>query len=208
MFSMQLLTPLLLTAAFSSAHLVPRHLSDLVVRQVTSNNTATVDLSITRGPPHHLASGFIYGIPDKPNQIPDHFYTEIDFGYGRAGGAQLPAPARGWIWGMTEYRNRLASALSNYHTCRKYGAHFILLPHDVWGTDHANSSTVWPGDNGDWSDYDLYIRTLMNDLRNAGALDALVWDIWNEPDISIFWPRPLQQWVDLYIRTHKLIRSV
>ena len=82
------------------------------------------------------------------------------------------------------------------------------MPHDVWGTDHANSSTVWPGDNGDWKDYDLFIRTLMTDLRNAGALDALVFDVWNEPDIGIFWPRSLQQWVDLYIRTHKLIRSV
>lgn len=202
---MKLLIFLSLAITSSIAHLVPK---DLSPRQVTANNTATVDLSVSRGHPHHLASGFIYGIPDKPNQIPDHWYRDIDFGYGRAGGAQLDAPARGWIYGMTEYRNRLASALSNYYTCRKYNANFILLPHDVWGTDHANASTVWPGDNGDWTDYDLFIRTLMNDLRNAGALDALVFDIWNEPDIGIFWPRPLQQWVDLYIRTHKLIRSV
>jgi hypothetical protein len=71
----------------------------------------------------------------------------------------LLAPARGWIYGLTEYRNHLASYLSNYHTCQKYGAKFLLLPHDVWGTDHANSSTVWLGDNEDWTDYDLHIRT-------------------------------------------------
>jgi len=80
------------------------------------------------------------------------------------------------------------------------------LPHDIWGTDNANSSTVWPGDNGDWTDYDKFIRTLMKDLKAAGALSGLDFNIWNEPDIGIFWQRPLQQWVDLYIRTHKLVR--
>lgn len=176
---------------------------------VTADNlTATVNLSVSKGKPVHWASGFIYGIPDTPNQIPDHYYTDIGFRYGRAGGAQLNAPARGWIWGLTEYKNRLDSTLSNYRTCRKYGADFILLPHDVWGTDHTNSSTVWPGDGGDWSNYDLFVRTLMKDLKANHALEGLVWDIWNEPDISIFWERDQQQWIDLYIRTHKLLRYV
>ncbi|RDW73337.1 hypothetical protein BP6252_07244 [Coleophoma cylindrospora] len=176
-------------------------------KRQSSTNTAVVTLGSNTGSPHHWASGFIYGIPDTLNQIPDHWYTNMGFNYGRAGGAQLGAPARGWIYGRTEYRNRLASFLSNYQTCRKYGAPMILLPHDIWGTDGSNSSTKWPGDNGDWADYDLFIKTLMTDLQAAGALDGLVFDIWNEPDISIFWPRSIQQWVDLYIRTHKLIRA-
>jgi hypothetical protein len=41
------------------------------------------------GSPEHLASGFIYGIPDTQDQIPDHFYTDIGFNYARAGGAQV-----------------------------------------------------------------------------------------------------------------------
>jgi hypothetical protein len=48
----------------------------------------------------------------------------------------------------------------------------------------------------------------MADLAKNDALEGLVWDIWNEPDISIFWQRDAQQWIDLYIRTHKIIRYV
>jgi hypothetical protein len=68
----------------------------LIGRQVSG--TTTVTLSNNTGTPHQLTSGFIYGIPDAPNQIPDHFYTEMGFKYARAGGAQVGAPGRGWIW--------------------------------------------------------------------------------------------------------------
>lgn len=67
--------------------------------------TATVDAAISRGTPANLASGWIYGIPDTPGQIPDHFYSDVGYRYGRAGGAQLVNPGeRGWIWGMNEYK--------------------------------------------------------------------------------------------------------
>jgi hypothetical protein len=74
------------------------------------------------------------------------------------------------------------------------------------GTDHTNSSTVWPGDDGQWDDYEKFVRQLLSDLKANNALGGMVWDIWNEPDISIFWERSTQQWIDLYIRTHKIIR--
>lgn len=170
------------------------------------DDTASVNLGVAKGSPQHLASGFIYGIPDTPDQIPDHWYEDIGFNYGRTGGAQLPEPARGWIWGHEEYLGRLESALSNYRTCRKYGAEVIMLPHDIWGTDSTNETTVWPGDDGDWTDWDSFVRTLMADLADNDALDGLVFDIFNEPDIDIFWQRSQQQWIDLYIRTHKILR--
>ena len=82
-------------------------LVDVAKRQARLG-TATVSLSQPSGTPAHLASGFIYGIPDNgkdlSTQIPDHFYTDIKFNYCRAGGAQLPAPSRGWIWGLEEYK--------------------------------------------------------------------------------------------------------
>ena len=68
--------------------------------------TAVVNLNNNTGTPAHLVSGFIYGVPDTPNQIPDKFYTDMGFNYLRAGGAQVPAPGRGWIWGLQEYKVR------------------------------------------------------------------------------------------------------
>ena len=69
--------------------------------------TISVDLSSNTGSTQHYASGFICGIPPKAGQIPDKFYTEIGLQYARFGGAQVAAPGRGWIHGMTEYNVRI-----------------------------------------------------------------------------------------------------
>jgi hypothetical protein len=148
-----------------------------------NSNTAVVDLSTERGTPEHLAAGFIYGIPDSgfgqsATQIPSSFYSDMGFNYARDGGAQMSQG--GWIDGISAYNARFASTKSNYLTARQYGARFQILPHDVWGTDHANSSTVWPGDNGDWTDYDNFLDHLITDLKSNNMLDGLDFDIWNE----------------------------
>lgn len=46
-----------------------------VEKRQAASLTATVTLSSNIGVPSHLASGFIYGIPDVAGQIPDSFYT-------------------------------------------------------------------------------------------------------------------------------------
>ncbi|SCO50369.1 uncharacterized protein FFMR_10274 [Fusarium fujikuroi] len=157
--------------------------SSAIERRQTLSNTATVDLSKGRGSPKHLASGFIYGIPDSgfgqsPTQIPDHFYTDMGFNYARAGGAQMNEG--GWVQGLQAYAARFNSTKQNYLTSRKFGARFQLLPHDIWGTDHATSSTAWPGDNGDWTDYDKFLNQLLGDLQSNNMLDGLDIDIWND----------------------------
>lgn len=84
----------LLFAAFAAGNPLARRATD----------TSIVNLNNNTGSPGHLASGILYGIPDTANQIPDHFYTDFGFNYNRAGGAQVAAPGRGWIWGLTEYK--------------------------------------------------------------------------------------------------------
>lgn len=72
--------------------------------QERDGTTATVNFGNNTGTPKHLASGILYGVPDTQNQIPSSFYTGMGFNYLRAGGAQVGAPGRGWIWGPTEYK--------------------------------------------------------------------------------------------------------
>lgn len=69
-----------------------------------SKSASVVNLGNNTGAPNHLGSGVLYGIPDQENQIPDHFYSDMGFNYCRGGGAQVPAPGRGWIWGLEEYK--------------------------------------------------------------------------------------------------------
>jgi hypothetical protein len=48
-----------------------------IAKRQAASLTATVTLSSSLGTPSHLASGFIYGIPDTANQIADSFYTQM-----------------------------------------------------------------------------------------------------------------------------------
>lgn len=171
--------------------------------------TAIVDLSNRTGTPQHLASGLLYGVPDTANQIPATFYTSIGFNYLRAGGAQLPAPARGWIWGLTEYKNRFASALSNYKTAQQYGAPFIFLIHDLWGADGTQNSTApYPGDNGNWASWDQYLAQLTSDMKANGMTKNVIIDIWNEPDGAGFWKPSQAQYLQMWGRTYYYFRKV
>lgn len=115
-------------------------------------------------------------IPDTPGQIPDHFYTNIGLHWFRAGGAQIEAPNRGWVWG--ELDGRWDSALSNDKTVRKYEGKFQLLLYDLQGTDHATESMNWPGDNGDWSDFDNFLDAVINRIVGNDMLPSLTRCVW------------------------------
>jgi hypothetical protein len=101
MKSLLTVTALLSLMNACSCNTIPK--PDHVKRQNVLG-TATVNLAVAEGTPSHLASGLLYGIPDTANQIPAHFYTDMGFNYARAGGSQLPSPARGWVYGTTEFQ--------------------------------------------------------------------------------------------------------
>ncbi|KAM0164965.1 hypothetical protein ACHAQE_001544 [Botrytis cinerea] len=181
--------------------------SNIIQRQ-TILGTSTVNLNNNTGSTSHLASGILYGIPDTQGQIPTSFYSDMGFNYGRAGGAQVPSPGRGWIWGLSEYKVRFASALSNYKSTRAHGGKFIFLIHDLWGADGTqNSSAAYPGDNGNWASWDAYLTQLISDINANGATAGLSIDIWNEPDLTTFWNRSQAQYFQLWGRTYYRLRA-
>jgi hypothetical protein len=200
------------TATVLSLSAMSHTIPGRAVRSRQANGEATVDLSKTTGEATFLASGFIYGWPDNAaeaeDSIPDYLVRDIKFNSNRAGGAQTGA--RGWGRdGYEGYRVRLDSALSNYWTTRKYGGDFILLIHDLWGADGGGTAgSPHPGDNGSWTHTEEFLRQLAADLTANDMLEDLVLDIWNEPDLELFWDRSWEQFLEYYVYAHKLLREL
>jgi len=166
-----------------------------------ADESITVNFSVTGGAPTYRASGWIYGMTENASGPADHFYRDVRFRYMRAGGAQLDSPG-GWVSGR--YDRRWNSTRAQLLRTRALGGEFILLPHDLWGADGFPISR-FPGDNGNWSDYDAFLTRLVNDVRATGA--PVQWDIWNEPNITLFWNRPQAQYFELWRRTYQRIRA-
>ncbi|MEV0214527.1 RICIN domain-containing protein [Micromonospora sp. NPDC050695] len=165
-----------------------------------ADESISVNFSTTSGTPTYRASGWIYGMTENASGPADHFYRDVKFQYMRAGGAQLPGS--GWVGGS--YDRRWNSTLAQARRTVALGGQFIILPHDLWGADGAGISR-FPGDNGNWTDYDNFLTRLIADVRASGL--SVQWDIWNEPNITIFWNRPISQYLELWRRTHQRIRA-
>ncbi|NUR48459.1 MAG: beta-xylosidase, partial [Hamadaea sp.] len=171
------------------------------VPAVAADESISVNFSVAGGSPTYRASGWIYGMTENAAGPPDHFFTDVKFRYMRAGGAQLDSPG-GWVSGR--YQRRWDATLAQARRTLALGGQFVILNHDLWGADGYPISR-FPGDNGDWSDYDAFLTRLIGDVRAAGI--TVEWDIWNEPNLSLFWNRPQSQYFELWRRTYQRLRT-
>ncbi|NAS27160.1 beta-xylosidase [Herbidospora sp. NEAU-GS84] len=167
---------------------------------LAADEAITVNFATTGASPTYRASGWIYGMTENGTGPADHFYRDVKFRAMRAGGAQLPSG--GWVSGG--YDRRWNSTLAQARRTIALGGQFILLPHDLWGADGAGISR-FPGDNGDWTDYDNFLTRVIDDVRAAGI--TVQWDLWNEPNITLFWNRPQSQYFELWRRSYQRVRA-
>ncbi|WP_033443084.1 RICIN domain-containing protein [Saccharothrix sp. NRRL B-16314] len=168
---------------------------------LAGDESISVDFSTAGGSPTYRASGWIYGMTEDAAGPADHFYRDVKFRYMRAGGAQLDSPG-GWVTG--KYDRRWNATRAQLLRTRSLGGEFILLPHDLWGADGYPISR-FPGDNGNWTDYDNFLTRLIADVRATGV--PVQWDLWNEPNITLFWNRPQAQYFELWRRTYQRVRA-
>ncbi|MET8853874.1 RICIN domain-containing protein [Amycolatopsis sp. NPDC004625] len=166
-----------------------------------ADEAISVDFAAGGGTPTYRASGWIYGMTESAAAPADHFYRDVKFQAMRAGGAQLDSPG-GWVAG--KYDRRWNATRAQLLRTRALGGQFVLLVHDLWGADGAAISR-FPGDNGDWTDYDNLLTRLISDVRATGA--PVEWDLWNEPNISIFWNRSQAQYFEMWRRGYQRIRA-
>ena len=173
----------------------------LVQPAYAADESISVNFAAAAGTPTYRASGWIYGMTENAANPPDRFFTGVHYRFMRAGGAQLDSPG-GWVSGR--YDRRWNATRAQLLRTRSLGGEFVLLPHDLWGADGAAISR-FPGDNGNWTDYDNFLTRLIDDVRATGA--PVQWDIWNEPNITLFWNRPQSQYFELWRRTYQRIRA-
>jgi hypothetical protein len=188
-------------ARFAVGTLVAASLLAMSAPAQAADESITVDFSVTNGSPTYRASGWIYGMTENASGPADHFYRDVKFRYMRAGGAQLDSPG-GWVSG--KYDRRWNATRAQLLRTRSLGGEFILLVHDLWGADGYPISR-FPGDNGNWTDYDNFLTRLIDDVRATGA--PVQWDLWNEPNITLFWNRPQSQYFELWRRTYQRVRA-
>lgn len=81
----------------------PEPVSNSVVQKRDLSGSSYVWLNDNTGTPQHMASGVLLGIPSNPDQIPDHWLSDIKFWNMRSGGSQLAEPRRGWTRGLNEF---------------------------------------------------------------------------------------------------------
>jgi hypothetical protein len=166
-----------------------------------ADESIAVNFSVAGGAPTYRASGWIYGMNEAASAPADHFFRDVKYRFMRAGGAQLDSPG-GWVSGR--YDRRWNATRAQLLRTRALGGEFVLLPHDLWGADGFPISR-FPGDGGNWTDYDNFLTRLINDVRATGA--PVQWDLWNEPNISLFWNRPQAQYFELWRRTYQRVRA-
>jgi ricin-type beta-trefoil lectin protein len=166
-----------------------------------ADESITVNFASAGGSPTYRASGWIYGMTEDASAPADHFYRDVKFRAMRAGGAQLDSPG-GWVSGR--YDRRWNATRAQLLRTKSLGGEFVLLVHDLWGADGYPISR-FPGDNGNWTDFDNFLTRLINDVRATGA--PVQWDLWNEPNITLFWNRPQAQYFEMWRRAYQRVRA-
>jgi hypothetical protein len=161
----------------------------------TDGNAATgeslsVDLASARGAATGVGEGFLYGVSQDGTQPADQFLQPLGINAFRAGGHAT----RAWIGDGYRYGSGTQTdvnsviAQARRLTQPPYHAQYQVILSDLYGADGGQpANTTYPCDNGDCSNWVSFIDSVVGALQNSGLKFA--YDVWNEPDISIFWTR-------------------
>ncbi|MEV6847313.1 hypothetical protein [Actinoplanes sp. NPDC051411] len=173
----------------------------------------TVNLAALGSAPNRAGAGFLYGLSQDGSAPADALMQPLRPTLFRGGGARIAG--HGWLGdgyaAGNGYRVRVDSALGQARrvTAAPYNATYHLLVSDVWGADTEQpDSTVYPCDNGDCTNWQNFLRQLVNDVRASGV--RVSYDIWNEPDGTGFWKRGVNsaQYFQMWDTAVRTIRSI
>jgi hypothetical protein len=170
-----------------------------------------VDLASEEGPSNGVGLGFLYGVTGDGAQPADELLEPLRMNAFRAGGHMT----RGWIEDGYRYGPATQTVVDSIvaqaerFTAPPYEAQYQVILSDVYGAyGGQGAETMYPCDNGDCSNWAEFVATVVGTLRDTGM--PMSYDIWNEPDIDIFWTRGVnsEQYFQMWDTAVREIRRV
>ncbi|RYZ96482.1 MAG: hypothetical protein EOP47_23775, partial [Sphingobacteriaceae bacterium] len=156
------------------------------IQPATFSDSVTVDFAGVNGRAiNHVASGFLHG-----------FTTD----------GQFPADDKVLPLKIHTVRATPPATLTQATRMAALGAKQQIVVSDNWYFGYTSS--FFPGDNGDWSLWENFVTNMVKDVIKKGIADNVEWDIWNEPDLNYFWPRPAAQAEETYYRGYRKLRAL
>jgi hypothetical protein len=77
----------------------------------------------------------------------------------------------------------------------------------LWGAQGgASADSVFPGDNGNWTEMESFLDQVISDIQSNDILEGLIVDIWNEPDLETFWYPDWSQYVEYFVKATQYLR--
>ena len=171
----------------------------------------SVNLASTRGPSTGVGEGFLYGFNQDGSQPPDQYLAPLHPNAYRGGGHVT----RGWIGDGYQYGSGTQTdvntviAQAKRLTKAPYNAEYQVIVSDLYGVDGGQpSNTTYPCDNGNCSNWVSFIDATVGALQASGLTFA--YDIYNEPDISVFWKRGVNstQYFQMWDTAYREIRRI
>ncbi|MFG2802374.1 RICIN domain-containing protein [Streptomyces pseudovenezuelae] len=182
--------------------------------RAASGEALSVNLASTRGPSTGVGEGFLYGFTQDGSQPVDQFIKPLGINAFRGGGWF----SGGWIKDNYQYGSATRADIDSIVAQAKrltqppYHAQYQVLVSDIYGANGGQpSNTRYPCDNGDCSNWIAFIDSTVGALQATGL--PFAYDIWNEPDISVFWTRGVnsaqyfQMWDTAYREIRRLAPS-
>ncbi|CAG7612337.1 RICIN domain-containing protein [Actinacidiphila bryophytorum] len=171
----------------------------------------SVDLSSSRGPSTGVGEGFLYGITQDGTQPADQYLQPLGINAFRGGGWF----SGGWIKDNYSYGSATKADIASITqqarrlTQPPYHAQYQVILSDLWGNNGGQpSNEVYPCDNGNCSNWVSFIDSSVAALQATGL--PFAYDIYNEPDISVFWTRGMNstQYFQMWDSAYREIRRV
>ncbi|WP_329359798.1 RICIN domain-containing protein [Streptomyces sp. NBC_01483] len=179
--------------------------------RAASGEVLSVNLASTRGPSTGVGEGFLYGFTEDGSQPADQYIKPLGINAFRGGGWF----SGGWIKDNYQYGSATRADLDSIIAQAKrltqppYHAQYQVLVSDIYGANGGQpSNTTYPCDNGNCSSWISFIDSTVGALQASGL--KFSYDIWNEPDISVFWTRGMNspQYFQMWDTAYREIRRI